>query len=305
MIAEATAVTAEGRISPDDLGIWSDAHAHALAPVARFIEAHGAVAGIQLAHAGRKSSTFAPGKGDGPIVPAAGGWTTLAPSAVPFEESWPAPRAMAEEDIRATVAAFGAAARYARAAGFRFVEVHAAHGYLLHQFLSPLSNRRTDAYGGSLGNRMRFPLEVAQAVRAAWPADLPLAFRLSCTDWTEGGWTVDDSVEFAKRLKATGVDLVDCSSGGAVPNARIPVGPGYQVPFAERIRREAGIATAAVGLITEPEQAEEIIREGRADLVLLARGMLRDPYWSLHAAHVLGVDVAWPAQYLRAKPRKA
>ena len=302
VMVEATAVTAEGRISPQDMGLWSDAHAKALEPIARFIQRQGSVPGIQLAHAGRKASTYAPWRGNGALKAADGAWATLAPSPVPFEEDWPAPQAMGEADLHAAVEAFTAAAQRARQAGFEFLELHSAHGYLLHQFLSPLSNRRTDAYGGSLENRMRFPLEVAKAVRQAWPENLPLAVRLSATDWVEGGWTPGESVAYAKALKGLGVDLVDCSSGGSTSRAKIPLGPGYQVPFAEKIRAEAGVKTLAVGMITEPAQADAIIREGKADLVALARAFLRDPYWALHAAHQLGVDLSWPDPYSRAKP---
>ena len=304
VIVEASGVTPEGRITPDDMGIWSDAHVTAFRPITRFLKAHGAVPGIQLAHAGRKGSTYAPWKGDGSLKHEDGAWTTLAPSAIPFNDHWQVPQAMGEVEIKTTIADFGKAAQRAFEAGFEFVEIHAAHGYLLNQFLSPLSNHRKDEYGGSLESRMRFPLEVTAAVRQAWPENLPLAVRISATDWVEGGWTLEESVELAKRFKALGVDLVDCSSGGSSPHAKIPIGPGYQVPFAEKIKKEAGIDTIAVGLITEPAQADAIIREGRADFVALARAFLRDPYWALNAAHTLGVDVPWPVQYLRAKPRR-
>ena len=252
---------------------------------------------------GRKASTAVPWLANGALGPEAGGWQPLAPSALPFDDASPVPRAMTAAEIAEVSAQFVNAARRSLAAGFKVIELHMAHGYLCHQFLSPLSNRRTDGYGGGLENRMRFPLEVARAVRDAWPAELPLFVRISATDWTEGGWSADDSVELARRLKTTGVDLVDCSSGGAVPHARVPVGPGYQTPFAARVRAEAGIATGAVGMITAAAQAEQIVATGQADAVLLARELLRDPYWPLHAARRLGADVAWPVQYLRAKPQ--
>ena len=301
VIAEATAVTPEGRISPRDLGVWSDAHVPGLARCTAFVEAQGAVAGVQLAHAGRKASTSPPWMG-GHVVPERdGGWRTVAPSAVPFREGSPEPLALDAAGIRDVVDAFVAATGRSLEAGFRVIELHAAHGYLLHQFLSPLSNHRTDAYGGSFENRVRLTLEVTEAVRAAWPAELPLFVRISATDWVEGGWDLDQSIALARLLRDRGVDLIDCSTGGIVPGVRIPVGPGYQTEFAERIRREAGIATGAVGLITEPEQAEEIVREGRADVVLLARQLLRDPYWPLRAAKRLGAEVKWPVQYERAR----
>jgi 2,4-dienoyl-CoA reductase-like NADH-dependent reductase (Old Yellow Enzyme family) len=301
VIAEATAVTSEGRISPGDLGIWSEAHAEALAPIAHFIEAQGAVAGIQLAHAGRKASTAPPWEGVGYLDPAQGGWRPiLAPSAVPFHAEAPVPEALDENGIRAVVDAFAQAVARAREVGFRLAEIHAAHGYLLHQFLSPLSNQREDAYGGSFENRTRIVRETVRAVRREWPDDLPLFVRISATDWVEGGWDAEQSVELARMLGPLGVDVIDCSSGGNVARVRIPIGPGYQVEFAERIRREAGVATAAVGLITTAAQADAIVREGRADMVLLARQLLRDPYWPLHAAKELGVPLPWPVQYQRA-----
>lgn len=301
VIAEATAVTADGRISPADLGIWSDAHAQALAPIARFIQEHGAVAGIQLAHAGRKASTAPPWDGGGYLEPAQGGWRPIwSASAIPFHAEAPVPLALDAAGIAAIVQAFADAARRARQAGFRVVEIHAAHGYLLHQFLSPLSNQRHDAYGGGFEARTRIVREVVEAVRHQWPDELPLFVRVSATDWVEGGWDVEQSVELARMLKPLGVDVVDCSSGGNAPRVRIPIAPGYQVEFAERIRRRSGVATAAVGLITSAAQADAIVREGRADLVLLARQLLRDPYWPLHAARELGVPLAWPVQYQRA-----
>jgi 2,4-dienoyl-CoA reductase-like NADH-dependent reductase (Old Yellow Enzyme family) len=306
VFTEATAVTAEGRISPQDLGIWNDAQAAELARSVRFIDGQGAVAGIQLAHAGRKASTRRPWDGGGAVTEAEGGWARVdAPSAIPFDASYLVPHEMSEADIAGVVAAFAAAAQRALAAGFRVIELHAAHGYLVHEFLSPLSNKRTDRYGGSFENRTRFAREAATAVRAVWPESHALFARLSATDWTEGGWDLPQSVELARELKKCGVDLIDSSSGGNVATAKIPLGPGYQVPFAETIRREAGIATGAVGLITEPKQADEIIRSGQADIVLLARELLRDPYWPMRAAQTLGATISWPAQYLRAGPKGA
>jgi 2,4-dienoyl-CoA reductase-like NADH-dependent reductase (Old Yellow Enzyme family) len=298
--AEATAVSPEGRISPADAGLWSDAHAEALRPIAAFIKSQGSTAGVQLAHAGRKASTDVPWLGGGPLSEDQGGWQTLAPSALPFAEGHIVPREMNAEDLDAVVTQFRDAAVRAHEAGFDVIELHMAHGYLLHEFLSPLSNRREDDYGGSFENRVRFPLRVTEAVRAVWPERLPLFVRISATDWAEGGWDLEQSVEFSGRLRAAGVDLVDCSSGGLVPGVKIPVGPGYQVPFAAAVRERAGIATGAVGMITEPRQAEEIIARGEADAVLLARAMLRDPYWTLHAAKALGVKAHWPMQYGRA-----
>jgi len=302
VMVEATAVTPEGRISPDDSGIWDDAHVAPFRRIADFIAAQGAVPAMQIGHAGRKASTDAPWRGGRPLGADARGWTPLAPSAVPFAEGHPVPRAMTPDDMDALVEAFAAAARRARAAGFKVLELHAAHGYLLHEFLSPLSNRREDEYGGAFDNRVRLPLRVVRAVRETWPAGLPLFVRISVTDWAEGGWDADQSLAFARRLKQAGVDLVDCSGGGLVPDARIPVGPGYQTAFAERIRREAYVATGAVGMITDPVQAEHIVRTGQADAVLLAREMLRDPYWPLRAARELGADIDWPRQYQRARP---
>ena len=304
VIAEATAVTPAGRISPQDLGLWSDAQVEPLARIVRVIEGEGAVAGIQLAHAGRKASTLRPWDGSGTASPAAGGWSeVVAPSAIPFDEASVTPSALNEDDIAVIVAQFAASARRALAAGFRVVELHAAHGYLMHEFLSPLSNRRTDSYGGSFENRTRFVREVVDAVRRVWPDELPLFVRVSATDWLDGGWDLDQTVELAILLKGHGVDLMDCSSGGNATGVRIPLVPGYQVPLAERVRRDADIATGAVGLITNAAQADAIIREGQADLVLLARELLRDPYWPLHAAAELGYATAWPPQYLRAAPK--
>jgi 2,4-dienoyl-CoA reductase-like NADH-dependent reductase (Old Yellow Enzyme family) len=301
VFTEATAVTADGRISPGDLGIWKDEHIEPLARCARFIAARGAFPGIQLAHAGRKASTDVPWQGGEALSGEQGGWRPIwAPSPIPFDPGSPVPEPLGLDQIHGVVTAFAAGARRAHAAGFRVLEIHAAHGYLLHEFLSPLSNQRTDAYGGSLENRMRIVCEVVRAIRGVWPEELPLFIRISATDWVEGGWDADQSVELARAVKPLGVDLVDCSSGGTARGAKIPVAPGYQVPFAERIRREAGIATGAVGMITDPEQANEIIARGKADIVLLARQMLRDPYWPQHAARVLGGSADWPVQYARA-----
>jgi 2,4-dienoyl-CoA reductase-like NADH-dependent reductase (Old Yellow Enzyme family) len=300
VMTEAAAVEARGRISPSDLGIWNDDQIAPLARIARFIESQGAVPGIQIAHAGRKASTAPPWEGGGQIPAERGGWRPVAPSPIPFLENEAAPEELTVPEIRRIGAAFAAAARRAVEAGFRILEIHAAHGYLLHEFLSPLSNRRTDEYGGPLGHRIRALCDVTWAVREVWPAACPLFVRISVTDWAEDGWDADQSVLLAQRLKPLGVDLIDCSSGGLVPHVTIPLGPGYQVPFAERIRQEAGIATGAVGLITEPEQANDIVASGKADIVLLAREMLRDPYWPLHAARRLGSKLAPPVPYRRA-----
>ncbi|MFI5345610.1 MAG: NADH:flavin oxidoreductase/NADH oxidase [Elusimicrobiota bacterium] len=301
VMAEATAVEPEGRISPGDSGLWSEAHARAWAPTARFLREQGAVPAIQLAHAGRKASTAAPWDGGGPLKPGEGAWTAVAPSAVPFDAGYPAPRELTTSGISALTANFAASAKLALLAGFEAVELHFAHGYLAHSFLSPLSNKRTDGYGGGFEGRTRFPLEIAAAVRGVWPERLPLLVRVSATDWVEGGWDLSQTVELAKKLKTAGVDFIDCSSGGAVPNAKIPVGPGFQVPFAEAVKREAEIATGAVGMITEPAQAEEIVASGKADAVLLARQFLREPYWTQRAAAALGAQAPWPKQYGRAR----
>ncbi|HEY6308015.1 MAG TPA: NADH:flavin oxidoreductase/NADH oxidase [Candidatus Angelobacter sp.] len=304
VLAEATAVTADGRISPADLGLWSDAHAEPLERIFAFIarQGGGAVPGIQLAHAGRKASTAAPFYGGKPLAPADGGWTPIyAPSAIAFTEGYQVPREMTEAEITQVVQAFAAAARRAHAAGARLIEIHAAHGYLLNSFLSPLSNHRTDAYGGSFMNRTRMVCAVVEAVRRVWPEQYPLFIRISASDWTEGGWTVEDSVALAKLLRPLGVDLFDCSSGGNVAGVRIPLGPGYQVAFAEQVRRQAGVLTGAVGMITDPAQADQIIRTGQADVVFLARQFLREPYWPLLAARALGHDIQWPQKYDRAK----
>ncbi|WP_434458347.1 NADH:flavin oxidoreductase/NADH oxidase [Stutzerimonas urumqiensis] len=305
VIIEATAVTPEGRISPEDLGIWSDEHVEPLRRITRFIEAQGAFAGIQLAHAGRKASTWQPWLGKHGSVPvAAGGWTPVGPSAIAFDPEHAVPTALDEPGIEAVIEAFVVAAERSLAAGFKVAEIHAAHGYLLHQFLSPLSNQRQDAYGGSFDNRIRLLLRVTEVVRAVWPDELPLFVRLSATDWVQDGWNPEDTVELARRLKAVGVDLIDVSSGGTAANAEIPVGPGYQTGFAEQVRRGADIATGTVGMITEAVQAEHVLRTGQADLILLARELLRDPYWPLHAAEYLrDKSVPWPAQYVRAASR--
>lgn len=307
IIVEATAVEPRGRISPGDLGLWDDRHVEPLARITRFIVQQGAVAAIQLGHAGRKASTKRPWEGGGPLQPDdPQGWQTVAPSAVPFAPDYPVPHELTPDEIRGVVRSFGEAARRAKDAGFQIVEIHAAHGYLIHQFLSPVSNRRTDQYGGSFENRIRFLLEIVDEVRRVWPDRLPLFVRISATDWLEKeSWDLDQSVELAKVLKDRGVDLIDVSSGGTDPTAAVPAEPGYQVPFAQRIRKEAGIATAAVGLITQPEQAEEILAQGKADLILLGRELLRDPYWPLWAAQRLGAPLPyWPVQYHRGVSRE-
>lgn len=301
VMVEATGVSPEARITLKDGGLWSKAHASAYRRTATFVRQHGAVPGIQLAHAGRKASMHVPWEGGAPLRPSEGAWETLAPSAIPFAPHGPPPRALSEAEIDRIVQQFPAAALLAGEAGFDVLEIHMAHGYLLHEFLSPLANQRKDRYGGAFENRIRFPLQVVEAVREVWPRHLPLFVRISASDWMDGGWDLDQSVRFSRKLKESGVDLVDCSSGGIVPTARIPVGPGYQVPFAARIRSEVGIATGAVGMITEPEQADQIVKSGQADAVFLARALLRDPYWPLHAARALSVDVPWPEQYQRAK----
>lgn len=307
VILEATAVLPEGRITPHDLGIWDDAHVEGLARVARFIKEQGAVPAIQLAHAGRKASVRRPWDGGGPLRPEEGGWETVAPSPRPFAD-YPAPKALDKAGIERVIAAFRDAARRALRAGFQAVEIHAAHGYLLHEFLSPASNDRADEYGGSFENRIRLVLEVVEAVREVWPDQLPLLVRVSATDWLEEAgdagpsWTIDQTVRLAAELARRGVDLVDVSSGGLVPGVPVPARPGYHVPYAARIRQEAGVATAAVGLITEPEHAEAILQDGNADLILLGRELLRHPHWPLYAAGALGAEIDyWPPQYLRAK----
>jgi 2,4-dienoyl-CoA reductase-like NADH-dependent reductase (Old Yellow Enzyme family) len=300
VFTEATAVTAEGRISAADLGIWKDEHIPGLKRITEFIASQGAIPGIQLAHAGRKASRQVPWIGSHAVSAADGGWQPVAPSAEPFRKGDPTPHELTVAEIGRIVDAFAAAAKRSLAAGFRIVEIHGAHGYLLDEFLSPLANHRNDKYGGAFENRIRLTVEAAQAIRRVWPEDLPLFIRISAQDWAPGGWTLGESVELARRLKPVGVDLVDCSSGGVVPYAKIEIGPGYQVPFAETVRREAGVLTGAVGMITEPTQADEIIAKGQADIVLLAREMLRDPYWPLHAARTLGAEPPVPVQYRRA-----
>ena len=300
VFTEATAVSAIGRISPGDTGIYLDSHVDAWRPIVDFIREHHALSGIQLAHAGRKASTAIPWLGGAPILNKDGGWTPVAPSPIPFNTGYAVPHELSATDIDQVVADFVAAARRALQAGFQILEIHSAHGYLLHEFLSPLSNHRTDEFGGSFDNRIRLPLQVAKAVRDFWPQDHPVFVRISATDWADNGWDLPQSVELARRLKALGIDLVDTSSGGLVPNVQIPFGPGYQVDFAATIRREAGIATGAVGMISEPAQAETIISTGQADIVLLARELLRDPYWPRLAAHTLGAKIKPPVQYERA-----
>jgi 2,4-dienoyl-CoA reductase-like NADH-dependent reductase (Old Yellow Enzyme family) len=299
VMTEASAVEERGRISSADAGIYSDAHVESWRPIAAFLKEHGAVAGMQLAHAGRKASTAAPWTGGKPVLSAEGGWKAVAPSALPFDKGYETPTELNGKEIANVVAAFRAAAKRALDAGFEVIEIHGAHGYLIHEFLSPLSNIRKDEYGGALDKRLRFALEVTRAVREAWPERLPLFFRVSATDWAEGGWDLAQTIELSKRLKPLGVDLIDASSGGAVPNVKIPVGAGYQVEFAAAIRREAGIATGAVGMITDPAQADTILSTGQADLVFLAREMLRDPYWPRRAAKDLGAKIEVPKQYQR------
>jgi 2,4-dienoyl-CoA reductase-like NADH-dependent reductase (Old Yellow Enzyme family) len=301
IIQEATAVSPEGRISPDDLGIWSDEQAEAYKRITAFITSYNSVPGIQLAHAGRKASTYSQWKGNGEVRPELGGWQVLGPGAIPFAENYPMPKEMDLNDIKKVISDFKDAAIRSINAGYRLIELHMAHGYLVHEFLSPLSNSRTDIYGGSFENRVRLALEIVENVRTVIPEDFPLFVRISSTDWVEGGWTIEDSVRLAILLKAKGVDLMDCSSGGNVKKAVIPLGPGYQVPFAERIKKEAEILTGAVGLITAPEQADNIIRTGQADIVLVARESLRNPYWPFKAAKALKEDIEWPKQYQRAK----
>ncbi len=302
VMVEASAVSPAGRISRGDSGIWSLDHSDAFRRITAFIKSQGAVPGMQIAHAGRKASTEVPWKGGRPLGEEAGGWQPLAPSAIPFDEGWPEPLEMSPADMERVVGEFEAAARYSLEAGFEVLEIHMAHGYLAHEFLSPLSNHRGDEYGGSLENRIRFPLRIARAVRAVWPDHLPLFVRISCTDWVEGGWDLPQSIALCRELAALGVDLIDCSSAALVPYATIPIAPGFQVPFSAAIRESLGIATAAVGLITHPVQAEQILATGQADAVLMAREFLRQPYWPLHAAKTLGVEFPWPRQYERAKP---
>jgi len=304
VIVEATAVSPEGRITPGDLGLWKDEHIEFLKRITDFIHAHDSVAGIQLAHAGRKASKSKPWEGDVLLTPAQGGWQTVAPSSIPFDEKDGLPKELTVQEIDKVVADFKAAAQRAHKAGFKVIEIHGAHGYLLNEFLSPLSNKRTDEYGGSFENRIRLVLRVTEAIRSVWPKEYPLFIRISSSDWAEGGWTIEDSVKLASILKTKGIDLIDCSSGGLVKHAKIQLGPGYQVPFAERVKKDAGVLTGAVGLITTAPQAEEIVSSEKADLVLLAREFLRDPYFPLRAATELDADVTWPVQYARAKPHK-
>ncbi len=304
LIVEATAVAPEGRISSGDLGIWSDAHADAFRRITEFVKKQGAVPGVQLAHAGRKASTAIPWTGEGPLTKEEGGWQTLAPSPLPFATSYPVPREMTRKDIDELVQQFASAAKRCLDAGFEVIEIHMAHGYLCHQFLSPLSNHRIDEYGGSLANRIKAPLRVAEAVRKSWPDNLPVFVRVSATDWVEGGWDLPQTIQFSRWLKEIGIDLIDCSSGGLLPDAVIPAGPGFQTSFATAVRNEANIATGAVGLITTPFQAEQIVATGLADAVLLGRELLRNPYWPLHAAQILKSDASWPIQYLRGKPSR-
>lgn len=298
IIMEATAVSPEGRISPADSGIWSDDHPKAFQRITGFIKSQGAVPGIQLAHAGRKAGTRVPWNGRGPIE---NPWQTLAPSAIPFDRNYPVPKEMNRSDMEAMVANFKAAARRSLEANFEVVEIHMAHGYLLHEFLSPLSNQRSDEFGGNFENRVRFPLQIAQAVRRTWPPDLPVFVRISSTDWVEGGWDLAQSIRFSTLLKEAGIDLIDCSGGGVISGVKITTGAGYQTAFAAEIRKQTNILTGAVGLITDAQQAEHIINTGQADAVLLARELLRNPYWPLHAAKKLGAEIPWPSQYLRAK----
>jgi 2,4-dienoyl-CoA reductase-like NADH-dependent reductase (Old Yellow Enzyme family) len=302
VFTEATAVTPEGRISPEDLGFWKDEHIDFVARIVRFLKSQGTVPGMQLAHAGRKGSTQRPWEGSSKVSVADGGWVPLAPSAVAFSDHYPMPRALLKEEIQGIVDAFAAAARRALEAGFQVLEIHAAHGYLAHEFFSPLSNFREDEYGGSFENRTRIGREIVNAVRREWPDNLPLFIRISATDWKEGGWDLEQSVELAKQLKPLGVDLVDCSSAGLAVDQKIIAGPGFQVPFSERIRRDANILTGTVGLIETKEQVGEILAKGQADLVLMAREFLRDPYWPLRTARELKQKIRWPAQYLRAAP---
>jgi 2,4-dienoyl-CoA reductase-like NADH-dependent reductase (Old Yellow Enzyme family) len=305
VMVEATAVTAEGRITPGDLGIWKDEHIEPLGRIVKFVHSQGAVAGIQLAHAGRKASCDLPWKGGAGLKPEAGGWPIVAPTALPFDEANPTPAPLDKTGIDSVVDAFEGGARRALRAGFKVIEIHAAHGYLLHEFLSPISNHRDDEYGGNLENRMRLLLRVVERLRGLMPEHLPLFVRISATDWVDGGWDIGQSIALARQFKSLGVDLVDVSSGGLVPYARIPVAKGYQVPFARRIREEANIRTGAVGMITDPRHADEIITGGDANLVFIAREMLREPYWALKAQQALGEEPAWPIQYGYAVKRRA
>ena len=301
VVVEATAVSPEGRISPEDLGMWSEKHVEGFKRITGFIKTQNSIPGIQIAHAGRKASTYSPWKGNGEVKKDNGGWQTLAPSEIPFADEYPRPQKMSKDDIQNIILQFRSAAERSIKAGFQVIEIHMAHGYLVHQFLSPLSNDRTDEYGGTFENRARLAIEIAKAVREVIPEHLPLFIRISATDWVEGGWDLDQSIQLVKRLKEAGADLIDCSSGGNIKNAVIPAGPNYQIPFSEKIRKEAKIFTGGVGFITQPEQAEKIISSGQADAVFLARELLRNPYWPLRAAKELNADIDWPKQYLRAK----
>ena len=301
VMSEATAVSPEGRISPQDLGIWDDKHITGLKRITDFIKSQNSVPAIQPAHAGRKASTYSPWTGNGKVAIENGGWQTIAPSPIAFTDDYPNPKEMTKTEIEETISNFKLAAERSIAAGFRVIELHMAHGYLVHQFLSPLTNKRTDEFGGSFENRCRLAIEITKEVRSVMPHEMPLFVRISATDWVEGGWDIVQSIGLVKELKIIGVDLIDCSSGGNIKSAVIPVAPGYQIPFAEKIRKETGILTGGVGLITMADQAEEIISSGQADAVLLARELLRDPYWPLHAAKQLNADIKWPEQYLRAR----
>ncbi|HTM65267.1 MAG TPA: NADPH dehydrogenase NamA [Flavipsychrobacter sp.] len=304
VFTEATAICPEGRISPQDLGIWKDEHVPELKRIVDFIHAQGSVAGIQLAHAGRKASKTAPWEGDKLVSREDGGWQTVAPSAIPFSADSDHPIALDIEGINKVIDDFKAATQRAIAAGFKVIEIHAAHGYLIHEFLSPLANKRTDEYGGSFENRTRFLIEITRAIREIWPSDLPLFVRISASDWTENGWTIEDSIKLGAKLKTNGVDLIDCSSGGILPDIPIPAQPNYQVPFAAAVREKAGIPTGAVGIIVSSGQAESILQNGEADLIIMARELLRDPYFPLRAATELDVDLPYPLQYERAKRKK-
>jgi 2,4-dienoyl-CoA reductase-like NADH-dependent reductase (Old Yellow Enzyme family) len=302
VMAEATSVSAQGRISPADLGIWSELHADALKPVVDFLQSQGAVSAVQLAHAGRKAATAVPWEGKGALTLDHGGWPIVAPSAIAYHDGYQTPHEMSQADLEKIKSEFETACELSMRAGFQVIEIHMAHGYLLHEFLSPLTNTRTDQYGGSLENRMRFPLEIAESLRRIWPAHLPVFVRISATDWADGGWNAEESVVFCKALRKVGIDLIDVSTGGLVAHQKIEVKPLYQVPFAEKIRKEAQMATGAVGLITDPFDAEKILQQGQADVIIMAREFLRDPYWPLHAAKKLGASVKWPVQYERARP---
>lgn len=301
VIAEATAVSPEGRISPNDLGIWNQDQVAAFKKITKFIKQQNSIAGIQIAHAGRKGSTPVPWAAQAPLDSKNGAWTPVAPSAIAFSPTYPNPKELTSTEINSIVEQFTVAAKNALEAGFELVEIHMAHGYLLNEFLSPLTNKRTDEYGGSIENRMRLPLIIAEKIRGLWPQKWPVLVRISATDWADGGWTLEDSIQFSKKLKGIGIDLMDCSSGGSIADAKIKTGPGYQVEFSHGIRQATGMLTGAVGMITSPEQAERILNEGQADIVLLARELLRDPYWPLHAAKALNADIEWPKQYDRAK----